>query len=256
MPKKNPSAIRTSFSKRLAVYISAALIVLLICFEIISYTITRINAESNFIATAQNGGELISDMLDDHLQYISGRLDIVAENEILGDFVAGMNVSDSKDDIKGINNFNEITRHLSLICSSDTIVSSWIISEQNGMLVSSSGEVLFADECGLNDEYWYSRYLSGIETGSYICTYSEQGIFGTDVVSVIVPVSKNGSVFAFCGLEVTANSVFDILSQYSFNKGTYPLIAAGGEVIHKPVSEEFDRKFNLNDPPFLKLLSH
>lgn len=258
MPNKNPSAsqsIRTSFSKRLSVYISAALLVMLICFEIMSYVITKINAESNFIYTAQSGGELISDMLDDHLQYISSRLDIVAGNEDLGDFVAGMNVSANSDDVKGIKGFNEMTRNLSLICSSDTIVSSWIISEQNGMLVSGSGEVLSADEYGLNDEYWYGRYLSGIETGSYICTYSEQGIFGTDVVSVIVPVSKNGSVFAFCGLEVTANSVFDILSQYSFNKGTYPLIAAGGEVIHRPDTEEFRQKFNLNDPPFIKLLS-
>lgn len=257
MPNKNPSAsqsIRTSFSKRLSVYISAALLVMLICFEIMSYVITKINAESNFIYTAQSGGELISDMLDDHLQYISSRLDIVAGNEDLGDFVAGMNVSANSDDVKGIKGFNEMTRNLSLICSSDTIVSSWIISEQNGMLVS-GGEVLSADEYGLNDEYWYGRYLSGIETGSYICTYSEQGIFGTDVVSVIVPVSKNGSVFAFCGLEVTANSVFDILSQYSFNKGTYPLIAAGGEVIHRPDTEEFRQKFNLNDPPFIKLLS-
>ena len=228
---------------------------MLICFEIMSYVITKINAESNFIYTAQSGGELISDMLDDHLQYISSRLDIVAGNEDLGDFVADMNVSANSDDVKGINGFNEMTRNLSLICSSDTIVSSWIISEQNGMLVSGSGEVLSADEYGLNDEYWYGRYLSGIETGSYICTYSEQGIFGTDVVSVIVPVSKNGSVFAFCGLEVTANSVFDILSQYSFNKGTYPLIAAGGEVIHRPDTEEFRQKFNLNDPPFIKLLS-
>lgn len=258
MPNKNPSAsqsIRTSFSKRLSVYISAALLVMLICFEIMSYVITKINAESNFIYTAQSGGELISDMLDDHLQYISSRLDIVVGNEDLGDFVADMNVSANSDDVKGIKGFNEMTRNLSLICSSDTIVSSWIISEQNGMLVSGSGEVLFADEYGLNDEYWYGRYLSGIETGSYICTYSEQGIFGTDVVSVIVPVSKNGSVFAFCGLEVTANSVFDILSQYSFNKGTYPLIAAGGEVIHRPDTEEFRQKFNLNDPPFIKLLS-
>lgn len=258
MPNKNPSAsqsIRTSFSKRLSVYISAALLVMLICFEIMSYVITKINAESNFIYTAQSGGELISDMLDDHLQYISSRLDIVAGNEDLGDFVAGMNVSANSDDVKGIKGFNEMTRNLSLICSSDTIVSSWIISEQNGMLVSGGGEVLSADEYGLNDEYWYGRYLSGIETGSYICTYSEQGIFGTDVVSVIVPVSKNGSVFAFCGLEVTANSVFDILSQYSFNKGTYPLIAAGGEVIHRPDTEEFRQKFNLNDPPFIKLLS-
>lgn len=228
---------------------------MLICFEIMSYVITKINAESNFIYTAQSGGELISDMLDDHLQYISSRLDIVVGNEDLGDFVADMNVSANSDDVKGIKGFNEMTRNLSLICSSDTIVSSWIISEQNGMLVSGSGEVLSADEYGLNDEYWYGRYLSGIETGSYICTYSEQGIFGTDVVSVIVPVSKNGSVFAFCGLEVTANSVFDILSQYSFNKGTYPLIAAGGEVIHRPDTEEFRQKFNLNDPPFIKLLS-
>lgn len=255
MPKKNPSAIRTSFSKRLAAYFLAALIVLLVCFEIMSYIITKINAEGNFIYTAQNGGELISDMLDDHLRYISGRLDIVAENEILGNFVAGMNVSGSKDDIKKIENFNEITRHLSLICSSDTIVSAWIISEQNGMLVSGSGEVLTADEYGLNDEYWYGRYLSGIAIDRYICTYSEEGIFGNDVVSVIVPVSKNGSVYAFCGIEVAANSVFDVLSQYSFNKGTYPIIAAGGEVIHKPSSEEFSRKFNLNDPPFIKLLS-
>lgn len=258
MPNKNPSAsqaIRTSFSKRLSVYISAALLVLLICFEIMSYSITKINAESNFIYTAQNGGELISDMLDDHLKYISGRLDIVAENEKLGDFVAGMNTSSNKDDIKNIRGFNEMTRNLSLICSSDTIVSSWIISEQNGMLVSGSGEVLFADEYGLNDEYWYGRYLSGMTADKYICTYSEHGIFGNDVVSVIVPVSKNGSVFAFCGLEVTADSVFAILSQYSFNKGTYPLIAAGGEVIHQPVADEFTQKFNLNDPPFIKLLS-
>lgn len=255
MPKKNPSAIRTSFSKRLSLYISAALIVLIICFEIISYTITRINAESNFIDTAQSSGELISDMLDDHLSYISGRLDIVAESESLGGFIAGMNVSGSKEDISGIEGYNEITRNLSLICGSDTVVSSWIISEQNGMLLNGSGEVLFADEYGLNDEYWYGRYRSGIETGSYICTYSEHGVFGDNVVSVIVPVSKNGSVFAFCGLEVTADSVFNILSQYSFNKGTYPVVSADGEVIHKPASPEFNNSFNYSDPPFLKLLS-
>lgn len=255
MPKKNSSTIRTSFSKRLSVYISAALIVLLVCFEAISYAITKMNAESSFIDTAQNGGELISDMLDDHLKYISGRLEIITENEKLGGFVSDMNTAHDKGDIKNIIGFDEMTSNLSLICSSDTVISAWIISEQNGMLVSSTGEVLSADEYGLNDEYWYGKYISGMETNDYICTYSEEGIFGEDVVSVIVPVSKNGSVFAFCGIEVAAKSVFDILSQYSFNIGTYPVLAAGGEVIFRPETAEFEQKFNLNDQPFMKLLS-
>lgn len=255
MPKKNPSSIRTSFSKRLSLHISAALVILLICFEVMSYAITKVNAENNFIYTANSGGELISDMLDDHLHYISGRLEIITENEKLGDFVSGVNTSADKESVKNIRGFNEMTRNLSLICSSDTIISSWIISEQNGMLVSERGDVLTSDEYGLTDEYWYGKYLSGMAMGEYICTYSEQGIFGTDVVSVIVPVSKNGSVFAFCGIEVTADSIFDILSQYSFNKGTYPMIAAGGEVIYKPGTTEFAQKFNLEDAPFRKILS-
>lgn len=251
---KKSSVIHTSFTKRITLFVSVSIIVLLICFGVMSFSLTRMNAETGSMTTMNNTGSLISGMLDDHMKTYAAQLGIITDDDSLKKFAAGLNTAVSKSDVTSLGGFDDISGSLSLICDhSGDILSAWIVSEQNGILVGNNGSILFPDE-------YECRYVNADfpRAYEYVCFYDEKSIFSpeTSVVSIVVPVeSEDGGIYAFCGIEVTADSVFSVLSQYTFNKGSYPVAVSGGDVIFSPQSSEFSDKFNIDESALVNIIN-
>ena len=257
MSKNKSSYLYTNFARRINMCFMILIAILLVCFGGISYVLMRMNVSSNSIQTMNNTGGLISGLLNDHVQAIASELDVVTENPSLKNFIANVNSSNNTGAVKNIPEADDITESLSMIFNhNQNIVSAWVIAEQSGILIDSSGAVLSSEEYGLTDKQWYSKYLSGrINPDSCICTGIENGIFNNEenVITIITPVSSDNNVYAFCGVEVPANEVFSILSEYTFNTGSYPVVAADSEIIYSPSEQSFREKFSLSDRALMNI---
>lgn len=245
---KKKSVVRSNFARRINLYYFILIAILLVLFGIISYALMRMNISSNTVQTMSNTGNLISELLDDHIRNSSDKLTTVANNELIDDYIISLNTSDNISDAEYK---DEIVSLLSgVVDENSDIVSAWIISEQKGILTSSTGEVIPAEDYRLEETSWYKRYVSGqIYSSEYICPKTETSLLypSETVVTVIVPVRSGDNVYAFCGLELRAESVFSVLSKYTFNTGSYPVVVAESEIIYTPHEHSFADKFSLAD---------
>ncbi len=245
---KKKSVVRSNFARRINLYYFVLIAILLVLFGIISYALMRMNISSNTVQTMSNTGNLISELLDDHIRNSSGKLTAVANNELIDDYIISLNTTDNISDAEYK---DEIVSLLSgVVDENSDIVSAWIISEQKGILTSSTGEVISAEDYRLEETSWYKRYISGQTYSSeYICPKTETSLLypSENVVTVIVPVRSGDNVYAFCGLELRTESVFSVLSKYTFNTGSYPVVVAESEIIYTPHEHSFADKFSLTD---------
>ena len=259
MPKNKPRYLHTSFARRIMLWYMILIASLLICFGVISYALMRMNVSSSSIQTMSNTGNLISGLLNNHVQAIASELDVVTENPSLKDFISGVNSSASTAAVKNIPEAASITESLGTIPSHNSDISyAWVIAEQSGILIDSSGNVISAEEYGLSGKQWYNNFITGrTSLNGCICTGIEPGISNSEenVISIIIPVSSDSNVYAFCGVEIPAGRVFSVLSDYTFNTGSYPIVAANSEVIYSPTEKIFKDKFSLSDRTLINIIS-
>ena len=259
-PHKFIYVMHTSFTKRISFVIAIFIVLLLVCFGILSYILTRMNAAASFTGTMNSTGSLISGMLDDRVRAVAGQLDIIANNENLKKFISEINANGNADNVKKLDDFSSIETALELICGNDSdILSAWIVSGQNSTLVGSGGEVLAGGmEYSLDSQLWYAKYISSTSVKcEYICSSPGQSLFfpGETVINVIVPVESDGNTYAFCGIEVRADRIFGVLSEYSFSKGSYPIVTSNGFAVYYPSGSDFSGKFSMNDTPLTNIIS-
>jgi len=253
---KNNKKIRSNFSRRINLCYLILIVILLSCFSLISYALMRMNISSSTIQTMNNTGSLISQLLEDHISNAADELSQVTNSPLLEKYIISINTSDKPSEAE----YNEeiIGMLKNVTEENPDIVSSWIISEQKGYLTGCTGEILAADEYMLESKEWYHNYVSGRTSQSeYICTNISESIFNPaeNVITVIVPVSEGDNVYAFCGIELTVDSVFSVLSAYTFNTGSYPVVAVDSEVIYSPSDRDFAQKFSLADRTLINIIS-
>ena len=245
---KKKSVVRSNFARRINLYYFVLIAVLLALFCAISYALMRMNISSSTIQTMNNTGSLISELLDDHIRISTEQINSVAGNELIDDYIISLNTA---EDTSSVEYKDEIVAILSETADENPdIVSAWIISEQKGLLTGSTGEIIPSEIYGLEETSWYQDYVSGkVRSSAYICPgTSESFLFPTEkVVTVIVPVNSGDNVYAFCGIEIRAESIFSVLSRYTFNTGSYPVVVADTEIIYTPSEPEFAKKFPLSD---------
>ena len=253
------SVIHTSFTKRIAVVISVFIVILIVCFGVLSYILTNMNAAASFSQTMNSTGSLITGVLDDRIKSFAGQLDIISDNADLKNFITEINAGGNINNIRGSDGFSDIESALDIISGSDSdILTAWIVSEQNGILAGSSGEGISIIEYSLDAQTWYTSYISSTSTRHrYICTAPEPSKFLPEesVINIIVPVESDGNTYAFCGIEVRTEGIFGVLSEYSFSRGSYPIISADGFTVYTPSGSDFSEKFSLSDTPLTNIIS-
>lgn len=262
---KNNYAGNTKYSSRIISHFLILASVLMVVFGALSFILTRINASANSAQIMNNTGALVSGLLNDHMKVITDRLDEITSEPFTEMYMIALNSAvpgeDPRGAITGFSDAPKLEDILSGACSkNDDIVSAWIVAESSGILIGSGrngGGMLTAEEFGLRERSWYQKYISGAVTSEYICTETAPGIFNSNenVITIIAPLVSGGNTYAFCGLEIRADSIFSVLSRYTFNSGSYPIVACGSTVLYYPASQDFSKKFSLEDQPVEKVIS-
>lgn len=252
------SVIHTSFTKRITFFITVFIAVLLVCFAVLSYSLTKMYYVEEADRSMNNSGELITGLLDDHIRSIGSQLDIITENEHLKEFVSKMNADGGKD-IFSSSNDPDIENALNMVClGSKNIVSAWIVSDKSGILAGNNGRYMGKDEFALDSKQWYSKYISGsAKKYEYICTSPVKSLFDPEeeVVNIIVPAVSDGYAYAFCGIEVRTEEIFGILSEYDLTDECCPIISADGSIAYSASGTDTNGDPDLNDAPLSNLIS-
>lgn len=253
---RKKSVVRSNFARRINLYYFILIAVLLVIFGVISYTLMRMNISSNTIQTMRNTGSLISELLDDHIRNSADSLADVAESEFIDDYIISLNTSENFNEVKYKEDMVSLLSGIT--AENPDAVSAWIISEQKGYLTGSTGEIISSDDYGLEESLWYQNYISGkINHSTYICPKTSTSVLypSENVVTIILPVFSGDNVYAFCGIELRAEKVFSVLSKYTFNTGSYPVVAADSEIIYTPSEQSFSKKFSLSDSALQNVIS-
>ncbi len=256
---KNVFFTHTNFTKRIALRFICIAAVLLIIFGLISYTLTRMSVSSSSIQTMYNTGSLVSSLLDDRLISAASQLELASSNKNLKDLIVSINKETDISAIENTAGAKELVSILNSLCEYNTdVISSWIVSDSSGILVGNEGNFLSAEEYELTEKSWYKKYISSsADPAKYICTAPAPALFNANenVVTVIVPLLADGNAYAFCGIEINSDSIFSALSKYSFNSGSYPIVACNSEIIYSPSSNDFYEKFSVSEQPLINVLS-
>lgn len=249
---KTKYAENTKYSKRIISRFIVLASVLMIVFAAISFVLTRINASANSMQIMTNTGNLVSGLLNDHIKAAEAQLGTAASNPLLEDYIIGLNSDSAKS------NADKIADILNMACeASSDAVSVWTVSESSGILVGNSGQVLSEEQYALTERSWYQKYISGASSSEYICLETSPGLFNAEesVVTVIQPLVSGGNTYAFCGIEIRADSIFSALSKYTFNSGSYPIVECNSSVIYSPNLSDFLGKFSLSDKPLENVIA-
>lgn len=253
--KKSPAS--TNFSRRVVSRFLILVTALLIVFTVISYILIRLSVSSSSLQSMTNTGSLVTGLLDDHIKAYASVPNGAASDLEIKKYLIDIG-ADGADAQAAADKLSELF-DIALGKSSEDAVSVWAVSESSGILVGSGGASLSAEEYALAERDWYKKYISGSgDSAQYICTAPAPGLFDPSVqtVNIIVPVFSDGNAYAFCGIEVKADSVFSILSRYTFNSGSYPIAVYNSAVIYYPDSAEFESVFSLYEQPLMNLTAN
>lgn len=253
---KKAKSFRSNFARRINLYYLILIAVLLVIFAVISYALMRVNISSNSIQTMNNTGSLISELLNDHIKSEVNGITAIAENPVVEKYIISINTADNPSEAEYKDEMTALLKNVA--AENSDIFSAWIISEQKGYLTDGNGAVLTAEDYKLDEMPWYQSYISGRTSKSeYICTKAAPSIFNPaeNVVSIIIPVADGDNVYAFCGIEISTEKIFSVLSKYTFNTGSYPIVAADSEIIYTPYEQKFVDKFSLADSTLLNIIS-
>lgn len=262
---KNKYAENTKYTRRIILRFIILAAALMTAFGAISFALTRINVSANSYQIMNNTGSLVSGLLNDHLRAVTDCLDDITSEPYTEIYMIALNSAAPGEDprmtISGFSDAPKLEDILSGACSkNDDIVSAWIVPENSGILIGSGrngGGLLTAEEFGLSERSWYRKYISGASVSEYICLETAPALFDPDesVVTIISPLISDGNTYAFCGIEVRAGSIFSALSGYTFNTGSYPIVACGSTILYQPSGADFSEKFSMSDQPLENVIS-
>ncbi|MCM1023718.1 MAG: EAL domain-containing protein [Prevotella sp.] len=250
---KNKYAENTQYSKRIVLCFIILAAALLTVFGVMSFILTRINVSGNSMQIMTNTGALIAGLLNDHMKAAKTPLDDIVSDPLTEKYVIELDGGVSEQD-----SVSALSRQLDAACEKNAdAVSAWVVSETGGMLVANGGRTVPAEEFALAERSWYQKYISGSVLNEYICLETAPGLFDTDenVVTMIAPLVSGGNTYAFCGVEIRADSFFSVLSRYTFNSGSYPIVECNSAVLYSPSEQELSDKISLSDPPLEKVIS-
>ena len=126
------SVIHTSFTKRISVFIAVYVVLLILCFGILSFFLTKMNAVSEYTNIMRGTGELASGILDDHIKNLGGQLGAAAESDELKNLISGLNTNENTADISDIDGYTEVEEALDIICRGNSgILSAWVVSDRS-----------------------------------------------------------------------------------------------------------------------------
>ncbi len=188
----------------------------------------------------QDTGRISSGIIRHYTEDKNSSLDFIMQTPELKSFISELKNVSTKDEAGNMESYGRIQETLNRTAMNDgDIVSAWIASDINSVIVGSGGNFIGSGEKDLKDEAWYRSFIAGNnQSGSFYNTAPVGSIFGSteEAASIITAVYENENLIGYCGIEIKTDGIKRILESYGYDDDCYvTLISEPGTVVYAPV---------------------
>lgn len=246
--------LNTSFVRRIVFKFVLIYIVLLACFGLITYMLTRMYIISDTENNLRSTSGSVSAAVDEYMTSKVSPLRMLASNRSVQEYL----MADKESAERPLDKANVVYALLDSVNEYDgDIKGAWIVSDKGGNMLGSSGIYKTADEFELTGRNWYTPLISNQSDSYYWFSNDSQGVIATEaVVTIVRTVTTNRNIIGYAGIEIDSTALFGNLDAYSAINGSYPmLISSNNSVIYAPTSAEFNRIFGINTPEVTSVIS-
>jgi diguanylate cyclase (GGDEF)-like protein len=243
MGKKQKTSVGKLQRQETLILFLSCLILLLVFFAY-AFVVTKINTTTTVNSRITNVGSLATGLVRDYMTEKDDAISAFAEHPNMAAFILAVK--------KGAN-WGSLTIENSDIVeamedASDTdadIIGSWIMVYDTGEVFDSKGEKLVDSTADIKNQRWFKRATE--EGGEIVVTsvYPSNLESGMECFSIAKPVTSNGHLIGYVGIDVHPESLRRLLRNYVEEPGAYPLLAnKEGTFIYISQEKDFTDKFN------------
>lgn len=243
---------------KFTVFFAISLAVMLVVFSAVIYLLAGVRTESVRIETMNSSSGIITGFIRDYMTPKIDSVTVLAKDHRISDFLVFSAGNKTEAEFKKNENYDNMIGLLSALGTDNhDVVSTWIISENDKVLVSGGGVFSDENELRLGELYWHNDIsLRGLKGRCY-CTAVEKSLVvpEKEVISIICPVISQENIIGYVGMEIDSEGISKILERYALSSSCYPIITCNyGSIVYSPKSEEFRSNFDIDSAPLLNIL--
>jgi hypothetical protein len=173
----------------------------------------------------QNTGEMFASIADGYIHSKYAVMNNIINSNDIRLFLSE-NAENAHKPIKSYGNYSRAISALNSTSAVDAdVVSSWIVSDSKGFLLTSSGYYADSSSFNMNSQQWYSKIISNAKDDyCWVSSIIESIENNSSVITFVSPVIENGNIIGYAGMEVSSDSLFNYVDSYYFQDGIYPFI--------------------------------
>lgn len=254
MIKRFREYLNTSFVRRTVAKFVLIYIILLACFGLITYSLTRMYIISDTEKNLRSTSGSVSAAVDEYMTSKVSPLSMLTSNRSVLEYLS----ADKEDADRPPENADVVYALLDSVNEYDSdIKGAWIVGDKSKNMIGSRGTYVNANDFGLTARSWYTPLISNQSDSYYWFSNDSQGIIASEaVVTVVRTITANKNIIGYAGIEIDSNALFNNLDSYSAINGSYPmLISSNNSIIYAPSSSEFNRIFGINAPEVSSVIS-
>ncbi|MDR0987481.1 MAG: EAL domain-containing protein [Ruminococcus sp.] len=235
--------------------ISCALLYLL--FVAFAYGLSILSAKSNITLRTNDIGALATGVISDYLTEKEGSVARISERFDAVDFLLALRKTGGN--VMNTGTYIDIQRLMSTAGNFDSDVkSAWALDAGTGNLVNGSGQFIAPAMYDARTMPWFSSVRDS--SAGYAVTDVYESVFdGSGMVfSIIKPVSQNGNVVGYFGVEIDINKITYMMNNYVSSEGSFPIIISDANTIiyYPETNGEFTKRYSLQNPPISDFIAH
>jgi diguanylate cyclase (GGDEF)-like protein len=229
-------------------------LILLLAFFTYAYVVTKLNTTNTVNTRISTIGTLASGLVGDYMSEKNALISGFSKNPETAEFILGIKkqtewakLSEEYPDV--IDSMNDIT-----YADSD-IIGTWVFEYDSGVIYDIKGNVLVKAEADIKNQRWFKRATEGGGDIAVTAVYPSNIDNTIECFSIAKPITSNGHVIGYAGIDVHPDSLRRLLRSYVQEPGAYPLVTnQEGSVIYIPGDAVFTSKFNTEIMPLQGLV--
>jgi diguanylate cyclase (GGDEF)-like protein len=232
-------------------------VLLYLAFSVFAYGLSVLSAEANIRMRTNDIGALAAGIVSDYLTEKEASVTRITERADAADFLLALRKGAAT--VMNTGTYIDIQRLMSTAGNFDSDVkSAWALDAGSGNLVNGKGQYIAPTAYDARTMPWFS---SAAESSmGYAVTSVYDSVFdgSGQVFSIIKPVSQNGNVVGYFGVEIDIDKISYMMNNYVSSEGAFPIIISDDHsVLYSPESNSaFTSRYSLTAPPISDFIAH